>query len=68
MEKNIIHRDMLENSGVFKGLRIYPIGLSRAVTVASLFFVCLFYTIQFSCTMVKMNVKFVFVFYLGQEI
>lgn len=68
MEKNIIHRDMLENLVVFKGLRIYPIGLSRAVTLASLFFVCLFYTIQFSCTMINTNIKFVFIFYLGQGI
>lgn len=71
MGKNIIHRDMLENLVVFKGLRIYPTGLLRAVVLASLFFVSLFYTVEFSHTMVNTNVKFifyiyVFVFYLAQ--
>lgn len=71
MGENIIHRDMLENLVVFKGLRIYPTGLLRAVVLASLFFVSLFYTVEFSHTMVNTNVKFifyiyVFVFYLAQ--
>ena len=68
MGKNIIHRDMLENLVVFKSLRIYPTGISRAVVLASLFFDCSFYTIEFSHTMVNINVKFVFVFYLAQGI
>lgn len=64
---------MLENLVVFKGLRIYPTGLLRAVVLASLFFVSLFYTVEFSHTMVNTNVKFifyiyVFVFYLAQGI
>lgn len=64
---------MLENLVVFKGLRIYTTGLLRAVVLASLFFVSLFYTVEFSHTMVNTNVKFifyiyVFVFYLAQGI